>query len=148
MFKRIFVPLDGTPRSNRALRAAVTLARANKGALTLFHATALYHPPYMISEGYAFDWPPPSVFQKESSAAAAKLLAKAKKVATGQKVPAKLVHTGSDTPATAILQAARKARADTIVMASHGRRGMEKLLLGSETQKVLAHAKIPVLVVR
>jgi nucleotide-binding universal stress UspA family protein len=148
MFKRIFVPIDGTPRSNRAVRAAVTLARGSKGTLTLFHATALYHPPYMVSEGYAFDWPPPSVFQKEAAAAAAKVLAKAKKIATARKVAAKVAQSGSDTPARAILLAARKARADTIVMASHGRTGMEKLLLGSETQKVLAQAKIPVLVVR
>ncbi|APV52059.1 hypothetical protein BWI17_21740 [Betaproteobacteria bacterium GR16-43] len=148
MFKRIFVPIDGTPRSNRAVRAAVTLARGHKGTITLFHATNLYHPPYVASEGYAFDWPPQSVFRKEAAAAAAKLLAKARKIATAKRVATKVMHTSSDTPARAIVDAARKARADTIVMASHGRTGLEKLLLGSETQKVLAHAKIPVLIVR
>ena len=58
------------------------------------------------------------------------------------------VHTIAPAPWEAILAAAKKAKADAIVMASHGRRGVSALLLGSETQKVLTHSKIPVIVVR
>ena len=58
------------------------------------------------------------------------------------------VHTVNSTPWRAILTAARKHRCDAIVMASHGRRGVSAMLLGSETQKVLTHSKIPVIVVR
>jgi nucleotide-binding universal stress UspA family protein len=147
MFKRILVPIDGTPRSNRAVKAAALLAKGHKGSLTLFHATALFHPPY-ATEGYAVGWPSESVFNKQAAAAAAKVLARAKKIATAQKVSAKVIHVPSETPARAIVSAARKARADTIVMASHGRSGIEKFLLGSETQRVLARTKLPVLVVR
>jgi nucleotide-binding universal stress UspA family protein len=58
------------------------------------------------------------------------------------------MHTIADSPWEAILAAARKAKCDVIVMASHGRSGLSALLLGSETQKVLTHSKLPVLVVR
>ena len=58
------------------------------------------------------------------------------------------VHTINSTPWRAILAAARKHRCDVVVMASHGRRGVSAMLLGSETQKVLTHSKIPVIVVR
>lgn len=147
MSNRILVPVDGSPRSTRAIKAAAKIARGNGGKLTLFHATPGYRTP-LYAEGYAFDWPPEDVYIKESTAAAAKLLARAKKVASAQKVGATVVQSRSDSPAKAILQAARKSHAGMIVMASHGRTGLEKLLLGSETQKVLAQSKLPVLVVR
>jgi nucleotide-binding universal stress UspA family protein len=63
-------------------------------------------------------------------------------------VPCETVKAKSVQPYEAIIEAAAKKRCDLIIMASHGRRGMEGLLLGSETQKVLAHSKIPVLVFR
>lgn len=147
MPKPILVPVDGSPRSNRAIKAAAKIARGSGGTLALFHATPAYRTP-MYAEGYTFDWPPESVYLKESAAAASKLLARAKKVALSQKVRATALQSRSDSPAQAILAAARKSRAGMIVMASHGRSGLEKLLLGSETQKVLARTKLPVLVVR
>jgi len=147
MSNRILVPVDGTPRSTRAIKAAAKIARGNKGKLTLFHATPSCRTSLYI-DGYAFDWPPEDVYLRESAAAAAKLLARAKKVATAQKVGATVLQSRSDSPAQAILSAARKSRAGMIVMASHGRTGLEKLLLGSETQKVLARSRLPVLVVR
>ena len=63
-------------------------------------------------------------------------------------VPCETAQVTSDFPAEAILEAARKRKCDLIVMASHGRHGLAGVLLGSETQKVLTHAKIPVLVHR
>lgn len=63
-------------------------------------------------------------------------------------VSCRTVHVRNDFPAEAVLAAARKGKCDLIVMASHGRRGVAGLLLGSETQKVLTHSKIPVLVCR
>lgn len=147
MFKRILVPVDGSPRSARAIKAAATIASQSGGSLTLFHATPLYDPPYAISD-YAFAGMSEAQFHEQATAASAKVLEKAKRIATAAGVFAKVANATSDSPARAILEAARKSRADTIVMASHGRTGLEKLLLGSETQKVLAHAKLPVLVVR
>jgi len=147
MFKRIFVPTDGSARSLRAVKAATGIARKHGGVVTFFHATAPYHPPYAM-EDYAMDWMPEPEFRKRAYAAAMKLLGKAQDIASAGKVKAKTAHAFSDTPARAILDAARKARADTIVMASHGRTGIDRIFLGSETQKVLAQSKVPVLVVR
>jgi len=63
-------------------------------------------------------------------------------------VPCEVFHTVSDSPYEAIVDAAKKKKCDLIVMASHGRRGLSALVLGSETHKVLIHSKIPVLVCR
>jgi nucleotide-binding universal stress UspA family protein len=147
MTNRILVPLDGTPRSTRAIKAAAKIARGSGGRLTLFHATPNYRMP-TYAGAYAIEWPPEEEYLKESAQAASKLLARARKLAAAQKVPATVMQSRSDSPAQAIIAAARKSRATLVVMASHGRSGIAKLLLGSETQKVLALSKLPVLVVR
>ena len=65
-----------------------------------------------------------------------------------EKVPCEIFHSASDSPYAAIINAAAQKKCDLIVMASHGRRGLSALVLGSETHKVLTHSKIPVLVCR
>ncbi len=147
MSERILVPVDGSPHSNRAVKTAARFARAKGDRLVLFHAVPAYRSP-IYAEGYAFDWPPESIYLKESAAAAAKLLDRAKALATANKATATVMQVRSDYAAQAILAAARKSRATMIVMGSHGRTGLEKFLLGNETQKVLAKTKLPVLVVR
>ena len=83
-----------------------------------------------------------------SGRAAARYLGVIEKAAKSAGVPSECVRITSDFPADVILQTATKRRCDLIVMASHGRRGLSAVLLGSETQKVLTHAKLPVLVYR
>jgi nucleotide-binding universal stress UspA family protein len=73
---------------------------------------------------------------------------KARALAAKEGVAATTAHAHDDETASAVVAAASKTKADLIVMASHGRKGLEKLLIGSETQRVLARTKIPVLVVR
>jgi nucleotide-binding universal stress UspA family protein len=147
MFHNILVSTDGTTRSNRAVKTAAMLARSSGAALTIFHVSAAYRTPYFI-EGMGFAWPSESAYLKGAEREAAKLLGEARALAAKRGVEAatRQVH-GNDT-AQAIVTAAGKVRADLIVMASHGRKGLDRLLLGSETQKVLARTKIPVLVVR
>ena len=79
---------------------------------------------------------------------AQKILSAVKLKAEAGGVECDLLHTVASAPWEAILAAAKKAKCDAIVMASHGRRGVSALLLGSETQKVLTHSKLPVIVVR
>ena len=146
MFSRILVPTDGSPRSNRAVKAAAALARTSRGKVTLFHVIAEYKTPY-YPDGFIYNFETKSDYVKETGAGAAKLIDKAKAL-VGKKVRVAGLHGYSDAPAAAILAAAKREKADVIVMASHGRRGIEKLLLGSETQKVVTHSKIPVLVVK
>jgi nucleotide-binding universal stress UspA family protein len=147
MFRRILVSTDGTTRSARAVRTAAALARTCGASLTIFHAIPAYRTPY-YPEGVGFDWPPESQYLKDSAQEAQKLLAKARALAAKEGVAATTAHVHDDETATAIVAAAAKAKCDLVVMASHGRKGLEKLLIGSETQRVLARTKIPVLVVR
>jgi nucleotide-binding universal stress UspA family protein len=146
MFKHILVPTDGSRLSAHAVKAAAGLARASGGKVTLFHVIAEYKTPY-YPDGYIYDFGTKSEYEKETGATAAKLIGKARDL-VGKKVRVIGLHGYSDRPATAILAAAKRQKADVIVMASHGRRGVEKLLLGSETQKVVTLSKIPVLVVK
>lgn len=146
MFKHILVPTDGSRLSDRAVKAAAELARASGGKVTLFHVIAEYKSPY-YPDGYVYDFGTKSEYLKETGEGAAKLIGKAKAL-FAKKVRVIGLHGYSDTPAAAILAAARRQKADVIVMASHGRRGVEKLLLGSETQKVVTLSKLPVLVVK
>lgn len=146
MFKNILVPTDGSRLSDHAVKAAAGLARASGGKVTLFHVIAEYKTPY-YPDGYVYDFGTRSEYLKETGANAAKLIGKAKAL-FDKKVRVIGLHGYSDTPGKAILAAAKRQKADVIVMASHGRRGIEKLLLGSETQKVVTLSKIPVLVVK
>jgi len=147
MFKVILVATDGTTQSNQAVKTAATLAAEMRATLIVFHASRTYQSFY-YPDGIALAWPPKGQFLKESSAGADKLLTSASALAKKLGLNAKTAHSYSDSPAEAIIAAAKKSKADLIVMASHGRKGLDKLLLGSETQKVLARSKLPVLVVR
>ena len=147
MFHRILVSTDGSPRSSRAIKTAAELAQTHGATLTIFHAIPTYRTPY-YAEGMGFAWPSETQYLKGMGREAARILAGARALAAKQGVASTAVHAQGDDIALAIVAAAGKARADLIVMASHGRKGLGKLLLGSETQKVLARTGVPVLVVR
>ena len=146
MFRRILVATDGTAHSGRAIRTAARLARSCRTSLTIFHAIPHYRPPYVL-EGMPYAWPGEAEYLKSTDRQARKILASARAIATRNGVAARILQAHGDDTSKAIIAAARRSRAGLIVMASHGRRGFEKLLLGSETQKVLARAQLPVLVV-
>ena len=147
MFKFILVPIDGTTQSNHAVKTAAKLAKNLGATLTIYHASRSYKSMY-LPEGMPVAWPPEKQFLKEASAAAEKVLTSAVALAKKQGVQATTAHSHNDSPADAILSTAKKLKSDLIVMASHGRTGLDKLLLGSETQRVLARTRLPVLVVR
>jgi nucleotide-binding universal stress UspA family protein len=147
MFQLILVSTDGTTQSNHAVKTAAALATDLGAALMVFHASRSYQSLY-YPDGAGMAWPPKEKYEKESSAGADKVLRSASVLAKKLGVSASTAHSYSDSPAEAIMTAAKKFKADLIVMASHGRKGLDKLLLGSETQRVLAHTKLPVLVVR
>ena len=147
MYKNILVATDGTRLSSKAVIHAVALAKALGAKLTGFYASADYPVP-VYAEGAIVE----PMSRREYAAtckdhADAILGAVATKAKSAQ-IAFSAVHAVDSTPWRAILAAARKHRCDAIVMASHGRRGVTALLLGSETQKVLTHSKIPVIVVR
>ena len=146
MFKHILVPTDGSPLSQNAVRAAVALAKENGARITGFYAKPESHS--YITEGLKIDeqiWAKTAALVEEHAKQA---LAFIEELSRAAGVPCKTASAPSDTPYEAIIAAAEANACDLIFMASHGRRGLSGILLGSETTKVLTHTKIPVLVYR
>ncbi len=148
MYKHILVPTDGSTLSLKAAKAAAQLGRAVKARITAIYVIEPYLPP-MGAEGMAFySAYSPEEYELGMRKAAAKALAKVEAVARAARVKYDAVTVIQDNPWKAIIKTASAKKCDLIVMASHGRRGLAGLLLGSETQKVLTHSKTPVLVCR
>ncbi|MDO8789552.1 MAG: universal stress protein [Sulfuritalea sp.] len=147
MFKHILVPTDGSQLSSDTAKRAITFARETGAKVTFFFAKPDY-PVAFYGEGALFDPTTPDKFAEMAEQQAKEILAANQAAATTAGVVSAAVSSVSDIPYEAIIAAAEEAGADLIFMASHGRRGISGLLLGSETQKVLTHSKIPVLVYR
>jgi len=149
MFRNILLPTDGSPRSRRAVMRAVRLAKEQKARIIGFWVGPAWEPNLYA---YAKDVPPGFVSPAQHAAhvrkTADRYLAVVKKAARAAGTPCTCLYVESMFPHMEIINAARRNRCDLIVMASHGRRGISRLLLGSETSKVLAHSKVPVLVCR
>ena len=147
MYEHLLVATDGSKLSANAVATAVALANALGAKVTALYASPGYPTP-MYAEGVAYA----PMSRKEYAALCAKeadkILKPVSRTAEAAGVELESVHVIADAPWEAILAAARKGKCDVIVMASHGRRGVSAFLLGSETQKVLTHSKVPVVVVR
>jgi nucleotide-binding universal stress UspA family protein/hemerythrin-like domain-containing protein len=143
MYRHLIVPLDDSPLSVDTVGRAVELARALGAKVTFFHARADYGG---SSVGALERVMSPAAFNDNVAGEARALLAKAEVVARDAGVDYDSLVTTSDRPHEAILDAAEVRGCDLIFMASHGRRGVKNLMLGSQTQRVLQHATIPVLV--
>jgi nucleotide-binding universal stress UspA family protein len=144
MFKRILVPTDGSDITAKAVQTAISLAREHAATLS----TISVKEPFPYSAISEMQPVPPQEFydaQERIAAARVKEVVEAAKAAgvtcDGHTVEA--LH-----PWEAILDLAKTRQCDLVVMASHGRRGVAALLLGSETSRVLTHSEIPVLVVK
>lgn len=147
MYKRILVATDGSALSKKAVSSAIDLAALSGAELVAVKITPRY--PQSYFEG-SLPLSPTEVakIEKAWSDNAQKLLDAVVKSAKAKGVSAKGVVVKSDIVSDALIAASKKHKADLIVMASHGRRGIKRLLLGSETQQVLTHSTIPVLVLR
>ena len=147
MFKHILLPTDGSKLSNRAVKRGIDFARKLKARLTALHVVPEFK--LMVDEGIT---PLHPVLKKrledEGRARAQRMLDAIARQARARGVRCATLSVASDLPYQQIIATARRNRCDLILMASHGRRGLSSLLLGSETAKVLLHSKIPVLVVR
>jgi nucleotide-binding universal stress UspA family protein len=146
MYKNILVATDGTRLSGKAVTHAVALAKALGARLTAFYASPDYPLP-VYAEGVMVEPMSRREYAATAKDEAARIIGKIEDKAKSAQVAFNGVHAVDSTPWRAVLAAAGKRRCDAIVMASHGRGGVSALLLGSETQKVLTHSKIPVIVV-
>ena len=147
MFKHILVPTDGSKLSVKAAKQAIKLAKTTGAKVTGFYAAPDFSSTY-YGEGYILRTASPETQAEAAQKQARKYLSAIEVEAEIEKVPCAIFHTISDSPAEAIIDAAKQKKCDLIVMASHGRRGLSALVLGSETHKVLIHSKVPVLVCR
>ncbi|MCB1930050.1 MAG: universal stress protein [Rhodocyclaceae bacterium] len=147
MFKNILVPTDGSDLSNGTVRRAISFAREAGAQIVFFYAQPDFPMP-IYGEGALIDPTTPEQFAQASAAEAKAILDQARASAEAAGVQVVTDTTVNEIPYEAIIDAAERHGCDLIFMASHGRRGLASLLLGSETQKVLTHSKIPVLVYR
>lgn len=147
MFKHILVPTDGSELSQDTARRAVSFAKEAGACITAFYAKPEYPVTY-YGEGALIDSTTPEQFAELAEQQAQQTLGFVEKLCQDAGVTCDKITLTSDIPYEAIIEAATKSDSDLIFMASHGRRGLGGLLLGSETNKVLTHTKIPVLVYR
>lgn len=148
MYKRILVPTDGSKLSAKAVKVATQLARSIGATVTGIYVIPPFTAP-IYSEGASYaTLASLQQYKKAAEKAASKALATLDAQAGSAGVACSAVSVTAAEPWRAIISTARTKKADLIVMASHGRRGLSGLLMGSETTKVLTHSKIPVLVCR
>lgn len=148
MFRHILVPTDGSRLAQRGVKAGIRLAKALGARVTAVYVIPRYVPPMYGEAAIYVPGIDPQRYRQYTERQAKKALAAAAAEArrAGVRCATRFLV---ETPAwKGLLRAARSARCDTVAMASHGRGGLGGLILGSETQRVLAQSKIPVLVVR
>jgi len=145
MFKHILVPTDGSPLATIALDNAIALASGIGSRLTVLYVKEPFH---------TFSLDPDQLGETQKSYEAHSLewadnvLGDAGAKAQAAAVACETLRVVADEPYRAIIETAMDRGVDLIAMASHGRRGLDAVLLGSQTQKVLTHSGIPVLVYR
>jgi len=147
MFKHILVPTDGSELSQEAVIWTVSFAREAGARITFLCAVPSF-PTMYLGPGAIFSDEAARLYHENAESAAREILAGAAVLALEAGVECSRQVISSDRPYEVIVNAAAQNGCDLICMASHGRRGASALLLGSETQKVLTHSYIPVLVHR
>ena len=143
MFKHILIPIDGSELSRRAAMKGIELAKLCQGKIIALHGippfqTIAYMGALLAATEFAYN--------EQAKTDGAQYLAEVRAMAEAAGVPFEGEADFGEQPHETILEVAKARQCDLIVMGSHGRRGMTRLLLGSETQKVLLGSPVPVLV--
>jgi len=148
MYKNILIATDGSELATRGLAHGLDLAKALGAPVTVVTTTETWSTHEMAHQVARNNHNPIEQFEKDAAAASEKILALAREAAEQRGVSCECVHVADQHPADGILQTATSKGCDVIVMASHGRRGVQRVLLGSVASEVLGHSKVPVLIVR
>lgn len=147
MYQRILVATDGSTLSKKAVASAIALAALTGAELVALKVIPRYPQSY-FEGGLALQAAEVSRVEKQWAEHGQAIVDAVQKAALAKGVKTKAITVKSDLVSDAIIAAVKKQNCDLIVMASHGRRGVKRLLLGSETQLVLTHSHVPVLVLR
>ena len=145
MFKHILFPTDGAATSKHVIRECIDFAKDAGAIITALHVMPRYSRFAYHAEAEAESM---HQFRRECIMAAEEFLEEITVEARAARVPCNPLHVTSDYPYDAIIRTAQDRHCDLIIMASHGRKGVKGMILGSETQKVLTHSTLPVLVLR
>ncbi|NML87091.1 universal stress protein [Polaromonas sp.] len=147
MYQRILVATDGSALSKKAVLSAIDLAAAVGADLVALYVVPRYPVSY-FEGGITISMQDIARTEKQWSDKGQAVVDAVQQIAQDAGVKTKTVVAQSDLVAESIMSAARKHKCDLVVMASHGRKGIKRVLLGSETQHVLTHSTVPVLVLR
>ena len=147
MFKHILIPTDGSPVAAKAVKAGIALAKEHGAKVTGYHAVEPV-PVRMYGEGMVADRQMVAEFERRRRAAAKKHIGTLARAALKAGVRFDPVVETSPRPYDGIVATAKKRKCDLILMSSHGRRGFDRLVLGSVADKVIQRAGVPVLVYR
>lgn len=145
MFKNILIATDGSPLAEKALDKGMQLAKALGAKVTVVTVTEALSPVMLGETTFAIDL---TDFAIAMEAHASDILTRAKATAARQDVMIEILHMPNQDASDGIIAAAKDKGCDLIVMASHGRRGLQRMLLGSQTNRVVTVGETPVLVVR
>jgi nucleotide-binding universal stress UspA family protein len=145
MFKHVLIATDGSELAKKAVEHGLLLAKALGSKATAVTVTEPWDAVVVAEAAVVFS---PDHYDESVAASAANILRGVTEAAARVRVSCETVHFKDQFPAEGIVEAAKRLGCDLIVMASHGRRGMSRLLLGSQANKVLTHSTIPVLIFR
>jgi nucleotide-binding universal stress UspA family protein len=145
MYKHILIATDGSELAGKAVAAGFDLARQLGAQLTVVTVTEPWAALVSGEAAFGFDV---DEYERSANSSATHILSGVGKLARKADIKCTTVHVKDQFPAEGILETANKNACDLIVMASHGRRGLGRLLLGSEAVKVLTHSTVPVLICR
>jgi nucleotide-binding universal stress UspA family protein len=148
MYKHILIATDGSELAHKAVVHGIALAKVHKAPVSIVTVTDVWSG-FAIARDYERgDKDPIGSYEALAAVAAKRILDQAAVIAKREGVDCKPIHVADRPPAEGIIAAAEETGADLIVMASHGRRSINRLLLGSQANEVVTHSKLPVLIVR
>jgi nucleotide-binding universal stress UspA family protein len=148
MYKKILIPTDGSDLAGKAVHHGVALAKQVGASVVIVTVSEIWSSLEMAADAEIGQANPIELYEAAAAESANEILEAAKSIAAAEGIIAETVHVRDQAPAEGINQTAETHGCDLIVMASHGRRGLGRMLLGSQTAEVLAFAKVPVLVLR
>jgi nucleotide-binding universal stress UspA family protein len=148
MYRHILAATDGSDSANKAVRHAAALAKATGARLTIVNVTQMWSSLDIAHAAEAGVQNPVGEYEAMAAKSAERVLAAAKALAAADGTTCDTVHIQDRAPAEGIIAAAKDKGCDLIVMATHGRRGLGRLLLGSQAAEVLSTSTVPVLIVR
>lgn len=148
MYKNILVATDGSELASKAVEQGFVLAKTLKAAASVVTVTEMWSALDVAHRSRTGSKDPVGTYEASAAAAAKAIFDDVGKIAESHGVRCETLHVADMHPAEGIVATADKIGADLIVIASHGRRGLTRLLLGSQTYEVVTHTKVPVLVIR